>query len=106
MILEGRPYSIENGYTDAGLITSQPEDVQQEVFQWIKEKIIPRETPNDRHTSYGIKHILEWDTDIYLTNNEFKDAMMLCGYMPVDENELNWTYCISEKSPAFLRNLR
>ena len=103
MICNGRPYSNENGYMDAGLITSQPKDVQEEVFKWIKENILPRDTVNPRHTSYGIKHILERDTEIYLTNNEFKDAMMMCGYMPSDENELNWTYCISEKSPAFLR---
>lgn len=104
MIKDGRPFSVENGYVDAGLITAQPEDVQQEVFDWIRESIVSRETPNFRHTSYGIKHILERDTEIYLTNNEFKDAMMLCGFMPVDENELNWCYRISEKSPAFKRN--
>lgn len=52
-------------------------------------------------TSYGLKHILEHDTGIYLTNNEFKDAMLICGYEPVNPQELNWTYCISKKSPAF-----
>ncbi len=103
MLRDGRPYSVENGYVDKGLITDQPYEVRMEVFKWIKENILPRDTVNDRHTSYGIKHILERDTEIYLTNNEFKDAMMMCGYYPADENELNWTYCISEKSPAFDR---
>jgi hypothetical protein len=103
MFRDGRPYSIENGYVDDGLITSQPYEVRMEVFKWIKENIVAADKANDRHTSYGIKHILERDTEIYLTNNEFKDAMLMCGYCPVDENELNWTYCISEKSPAFDR---
>lgn len=31
------------------------------------------------YTSYGIKHILQSNTGIYLTNNEFKDAILLCG---------------------------
>lgn len=101
MIRNGRPYSIENGSVDDGLITDRPQEVQEEVYAWIRENILPRKTPNRFHSSYGIKHILQGDKDIYLTNNEFKDAMMQCGYMPVDANELNWTYRISQKSPAF-----
>ena len=58
-----------------------------------------------RHTSYGLKHYLEHDTGIYVTNNAFKDAMLICGFEPADPHELNWHYCISEKSPVFkLRN--
>lgn len=101
MIRNGRPYSIENGSIDDGLITDRPLEAQEKVQAWIRENIMPRKTPNRCHSSYGIKHILEGDTGIYLTNNEFKDAMMRCGFLPVDENELNWTYRISEKSPAF-----
>ena len=50
-----------------------------------------------------MKHLLEHDTKIYLTNNEFKDAMMICGFEPMDPDMLNWIYCISAKSPAFKR---
>ena len=46
------------------------------------------------HTSYGMKHLLEHDTGVYLTNNEFKDAMLLAGYRPVNPNSLNWKYRI------------
>ena len=46
-------------------------------------------------TSYGMKHILHDDTEVYLTNNQFKDAMLLAGYKPVDPNELNWRYWIA-----------
>ena len=101
MIRNGRPYSIENGFVDDGLITDKPREVQEEVYEWIRDNIIPRKTPNHRHSSYGIKHILQGDSGIYLTNNEFKDAMMRCGFLPVDADELNWIYRISEKSPAF-----
>lgn len=96
-IKNGRPYTYGNGWVDDGLITDKSPEVQQKVFDWIKENIVPRKTPNDRHSSYGLKHYLEHDIGIYLTNNEFKDAMMLCGFKPVDETELNWEYCISEK---------
>lgn len=101
MMKNGRPYTNENGWEDSRLITDEPKEIQETVRRWIRENIVPRKTPTMTHSSYGMKHILEHDTGIYLTNNQFKDAMMDCGYMPVDENKLNWNYCISERSPAF-----
>lgn len=105
-IKNGRPYSYGNGlsestyskkWVDDELITDKSPEVQQKVFDWINENIMPRKTPNRRHSSYGLKHYLEHDTGIYLTNNAFKDAMLLCGFNPVDETEQNWEFCISEK---------
>ena len=101
MIKDGRPYSNENGYVDDALITSRSQEEIDTVCRWIDMNLFPRKTVLDSHTSYGIKHILERDTGIYLTNNEFKDAMLMCGYTPVNPNELNWCYCISKRSPAF-----
>ena len=101
MMINGRPYSNENGYIDNSLITSHPQEEIDTVMGWIAESITPRKTPLDGHTSYGIKHLLEHDTQIYLTNNEFKDAMLQAGYKPVNPNELNWHYRISKKSKAF-----
>ncbi len=103
MIRNGRPYTNENGWEDAGLITDHPQEEQDIVLDWIRRNILPRKTVLHGRTSYGMKHILEHDTKIYLTNNEFKDAMMICGFEPVDPDMLNWTYRISAKSPAFKR---
>lgn len=101
MIKNNRPYTNENGWVDDELIIDIDEKEQEIVFNWIDKNIMPRKTELDTRTSYGIKHLLEQDTGIYLTNNQFKDAMMHCGYMPVNPNELNWTYRISKKSKAF-----
>jgi len=101
MMINGRPYSNENGYIDDSLITSYLQEEIDTVMDWIAEYISPRKTPLYGHTSYGIKHLLHRDTGIYLTNNEFKDAMLQAGYEPVDPNELNWHYRISKKSKAF-----
>lgn len=101
MIKNGRPYTDENGAIDDGLLTDHPQEIQDIVLKWIRENFLPRKTELPTSTSYGLKHILQRDTGIYLTNNEFKDAMMMCNFNPVDPNELNWTYCISKKSPAF-----
>lgn len=96
-IINGRAYT--DG--DTALLTDLPIHQQQIVIAWIKGNIVKRKTPNYNHTSYGIKHWIQGIFHIYMTNNQFKDAMLLCGFYPVKETELNWVYCISEKSPAF-----
>ena len=103
MMKNCRPYSIENGSIDDALITDHSQDDINLVCNWIRNNIIPRKTPLYGYSSYKLKHIFEHDTKLYLTNNEFKDAMLMCGYSPVNANELNWEYCISKKSPALLR---
>lgn len=101
MIINGRPYTNENGWTDDGLITAHPQKEISVITYWIRENLVPRKTPLASSSSYGLKHLMEHDTGIYLTNNEFKDAMLLCGFDPINPNELNWHYCISKRSPAF-----
>ena len=117
MIKNGRPYTNENGWEDAGLITDHPQEEQDIVLDWIRRNILPRKTVLHGRTSYGMKHILEHDTKIYLTNNEFKDAMMICGFEPIPglpfvspqppassmPRSRKPIYRISAKSPAFRR---
>jgi len=79
---------------------------KQTVEKWIKEHILSQKKPNNRHTSYGIKHLFEEDKEnsgFYMSNGEFKGALLACGFKPVNEHIMNWKYCISEKSPAFTR---
>ena len=93
MIKNNRPYTNENGYEDAELITDTTPVEMKAVQEWIRDNIRPADTVYER-SSYGLKHFLEHDTGVYLTNNQFKDAMYLAGFMPEDENELNWSYRI------------
>ena len=99
---DGRPYTNENGYADSSLITDKDAETIRQVGEWIRNNILAAKGVNE-HTSYGLKHMLENDTGIYLTNNEFKDAMLLAGFPPVDENELNWRYRIEMVSEV-IRN--
>ena len=101
MIKNGRPFSYENGWIDDALITTHSKEEIEMVCNWIIENIYPRQTPTYEKTSYNLKHVLERDKGIYLTNNEFKDAMLMCGFEPINVNKLNWVYCISKKSPVF-----
>lgn len=94
MIKNNRAYTNENGYIDDELITDLKQNQMLKVGNWIKENVISSDEVFDRASSYGLKHELERDIKIYLTNNQFKDAMLLAGYKPVDPNELNWRYKI------------
>ena len=96
-IVDGRAYTDR----DTDLYTDLPAADQETVLRWIRENLKPRKTPLLSSSSYGLKHVLQHDTRIYMTNNQFKDAMLACGFFPVNERELNWHYCISKRSPAF-----
>lgn len=96
MIKNGRPYTNEHdsGFIDDELITLLSNEEIATVRKWISDHV-KRSKKIYPNTSYGIKHLLESDTGIYLTNNQFKDAMLLEGYKPINPNELNWEYRIS-----------
>lgn len=105
MIKNGRPYTVnDSGTNDDGLITKEGRFTNEELItigNWIKDNIMPSEVLY-HGTSYGLKHRLEHDTKIYMTNNEFKDAMWLAGYFPVDADELNWEYYIQVKEDTII----
>ena len=81
---------------DDKLFTDLSSDEQHSVMQWIHQHCRGIQTENKKHTSYGLKHMLEGDTGIYMTNNQFKHAMLIAGFKPVNERMLNWTFRISE----------
>nr|DAT68206.1 MAG TPA: hypothetical protein [Caudoviricetes sp.] len=91
-----------SGFVDNELLTDEPEAVQVITKIWIEWCITPTKTVNKRTSSYALKHCFERMTGIYLTNNQFKQAMAMCGYLPhCDCSELNWTYAISSRSACF-----
>ena len=71
------------------------------VLNWIRENIFLRKTTLNGCSSYSLKHIMTKATGIYVTNNQFKDAMLRCEFTPTNSKELNWHYGISKKSPCF-----
>lgn len=64
-------------------------------------------TFNTRHTSYGLKHVFERKyrealsgtfESSYVTNGQFKGAMLEAGFDVKDKSQLNWHFNASEKS--------
>ena len=90
-------HSRDDDYHFADLMDEEKE----KALAWIRANVFPRKTPLERYTSYGMKHVLVRRTNIYMTNNQFKEAMLLFGFYPVRVDELNWHYCVSKRSPIF-----
>ncbi len=80
-----------NSYKNMGLKEKQTLD------EWIKSKFEPSKRIYWQRSSYGLKHNFERDTDIYVTNGEFKGAMLMAGFAPVNEKEINWYFKIKVK---------
>ena len=84
-----------------------PAEIQDVVEEWIDLRIT--HSVRGLHSSYGLKHVLQADTGIYLTNCQFKAAMRFCGWLPYkkdpimdnDPNMVNWIFkCRIVKDPA------
>lgn len=82
-----------------------PEERKEILLTWIGENIIPRQAFNLDHSSYGLKHLIQYTQGEYFTNGEFKGAMLHKGYKPKDPGALNWQFAISEKSPGIVEHL-
>lgn len=109
MIKDGRAYTLKSenglgnecdqittGATMGGIDTA---GFMSLVFGWIHYHISPSNKTLTRSSSYVLKHMVENDIGFYITNNQFKDAMLLCGYQPVNANETNWLFKIKLDRP-------
>jgi hypothetical protein len=70
------------------------------VSMWICDRIEPemkKLKPEQRRNSYGLKHRLERETGLYVTNGQFKGGMKEAGYKAFDVDWINWTYEIRIK---------
>ncbi len=67
--------------------------------EWIGRELVPSNTMGE-HCSYGLKHIYERLGGSYVNNGEFKGAMLVAGYEPLDRKELNWQFLYKTRDPA------
>ena len=95
----GHPLTVDGDQIDNKLLEDLSEQQQADLLAWIISNVLPRKTANKSHSSYGIKHYAEKDLGFYISNNQFKDAMLQCGFQPVNPHQTNWIYKISNKSP-------
>lgn len=66
--------------------------------EWLRENVEPTRTINQKHTSYGIKHVAEKDVG-YITNGVFIAAGIIAGYpYEIVPGSPNVPFGMSEKS--------
>ncbi len=76
-----------------------PENQKEIMDNWITLNIWPQEKPGKNYTSYALKILFEQSPDgFFITNRQFKEAMLRCGFSPVNKNKLNWDFRVSIKS--------
>jgi hypothetical protein len=61
------------------------------VREWILRELRPTHTMGPK-CSYHLKHVYQRLTDRYLTNGDFKGAMLDAGYRPIDRTEPSWQF--------------
>jgi hypothetical protein len=68
---------------------------EQEALQyWIEHAIQPATKADEHQSSYGLKHEYERETKCYVSNAQFKGAMLVAGYLPSRKGEQNWHFMI------------
>ena len=105
---DGSPVSVAGVpayYLDDALLTDLPKRQRKLVLDWIEDNFYIRKTPNHNYHTYRLKHILQYDTGIYLTDNQFKDAMLQCGFFPLDRYDGSWYFCLGLKDPRRLEKV-
>lgn len=75
-----------------------PDDMKQDLSWWIRTFIQPAKRFNHLISSYGLKHLFEAVVREYVTNDQFKGAMLKAGYSPYDPAKLNWYFKIYKVS--------
>ena len=71
---------------------------EKEALQYWIEHAIQSATKADEHqSSYGLKHEYNRETQCYVSNAQFKGAMLVAGYLPTKEGDQNWHFLIAPK---------
>ena len=79
-------------------ILDVPKPEQDLLIDWCKALYQDRQikTINRTTNSYGLKHLFEKETGIYVNNGAFKGAMFLAGFDVGDLFATNWHFNISK----------
>jgi hypothetical protein len=73
------------------------EQEQKYLLAFIQASYRPRATVNNRCTSYGLKHEFErWMLGFYITNDQFKGAMLASKYIAYNIHDINWNFNVQK----------
>lgn len=81
-----------------------PTERQELLLDWIRKNLNPIQSINPKSGSGALKHLVQLapGENSYFTNGEFKGAMLKAGYQTENREAVNWTFNVSQRSPAIL----
>jgi len=65
-------------------------------LKWIRSNLTKAKIYNNLDTSYRLKHMQEDETKVYVTNGQFKGAMLWEQYTPRNHYCSHWAFRISK----------
>lgn len=71
------------------------------LLNWISENLEPFRTKSyiSKRNSYRLKHNFEFSEEgFYITNGQFKGAMLASGFIPKDYDTLNWYFTLGKNA--------
>ena len=75
--------------------------IQESLLSWINCRICSSRKYSV-NKSYVLKHIFEYESGNYVTNGQFKGAMLKFGYTPEDTDVMNWSFKIRVNRKRFI----
>lgn len=91
--------SHDSAVNDPDTFILLSEEEQAVLLAWIRTSYTASKTVWENHSSYGLKHDFEAD-HFYITNGQFKGAMRLAGFEPVEPAAMNWHFKIRKSHEA------
>lgn len=80
-----------------------PIEKQEQLILWCSN-FKPIKSFNQKHSSYGLKHLFEQsEHGFYITNGQLKAALIMTGFKIENIDLLNWHFNISENSVKGLK---
>lgn len=78
------------------LTQSEKEQLKMWIDQYIKPHLVKKYNPY--RTSYGLKHLFQSKGGFYVTNGQFKGAMLAAGFEPESFKDINWVFKIGKRA--------
>jgi hypothetical protein len=67
------------------------DDQQDEIQEWIARELRPAMAKGPEN-GLRLREICQYTGGFYVNNGQFKGAMLVGGYEPIDRTELNWSW--------------
>lgn len=81
-------------------LTEFSEEIRKLVLDWVYWNFLPAHKLYVQKGSDSLRDVLASRTRIVLTNNQFKEAMLMNGFWPRDPKEVDWVFYVQAGSPA------